>query len=185
MPYWTIDSPVTVTDVLLPNETRTLPVTITTPELEMPLNPSWKVSSIERVDLIVQAIPLQGGVPAVNQTTLMIDSIVELDISVTGALNDISVNDIMGGNTNRFVGFEVSIVHNLGSNNTLAQVTLSGMPCTSLAPNSAASTNPWKQATCSNGRSSFRTLLCQVRAPLRIHDGRLQSRLHHPLLLRL
>ena len=152
VPYWTIDSPVTITDVLLPNETRTLPVTITTPELVMPLNPSWKVSSIERVDLIVQAIPLQGGVPAVNQTTLMIDSIVELDISVTGALNDISVDDIMGGNTNRFVGFEVSIVHNLGSNSTLAQVTLSAMPCTNLAPNSAASTNPWKLATCSNGK---------------------------------
>ena len=49
----------------------------------MPLNPSWKVSSIERVDLMIQAIPLQGGVPAVNQTTLMIDSVVELDISIT------------------------------------------------------------------------------------------------------
>ena len=97
MPYWIIDSPVTITDVLLPNETRTLPVTITTPELEMPLNPSWKVSSIERVDLMIQAIPLQGGVPAVNQTTLMIDSVVELDISITSEIDDISVNDIMGG----------------------------------------------------------------------------------------
>ncbi len=152
VPYWIIDSPVTITDVLLPNETRTLPVTITTPELEMPLNPSWKVSSIERVDLMVQAIPLQGGVPAVNQTTLMIDSIVELDISVTSEIDDISVNDIIGGNTDRFVGFEVTIVHNLGSNNTLAQVSLSAMPCTSLAPTTAASGSPWTQSTCSNGK---------------------------------
>ena len=143
VPYWIIDSPVTITDVLLPNETRTLPVTITTPELEMPLNPSWKVSSIERVDLMIQAIPLQGGVPAVNQTTLVIDSVVELDISMTGEISDISVNDIMGGNTNRFVGFEVTIVHNLGSNSTLAQVSLSAMPCTSLAPTTAASGSPW------------------------------------------
>ncbi len=152
VPYWIIDSPVTITDVLLPNETRTLPVTITTPELEMPLNPSWKVSSIERVDLMIQAIPLQGGVPAVNQTTLVIDSVVELDISMTGEISDISVNDIMGGNTNRFVGFEVTIVHNLGSNSTLAQVSLSAMPCTSLAPTTAASGSPWKESTCSNGK---------------------------------
>ena len=152
VPYWIIDSPVTITDVLLPNETRTLPVTITTPELEMPLNPSWKVSSIERVDLMIQAIPLQGGVPAVNQTTLMIDSVVELDISITSEIDDISVNDIMGGNTDRFVGFEVTIIHNLGSNNTLAQVSLSAMPCTSLAPTTAASGSPWTQSTCSNGK---------------------------------
>ena len=152
VPFWIIDSPVTITDVLLPNETRTLPVTITTPELEMPLNPSWKVSSIERVDLMIQAIPLQGGVPAVNQTTLVIDSVVELDISMTGEISDISVNDIMGGNTNRFAGFEVTIVHNLGSNSTLAQVSLSAMPCTSLAPTTAASGSPWKESTCSNGK---------------------------------
>ena len=152
VPYWIIDSPVTITDVMLPNETRTLPVTITTPELEMPLNPSWKVSSIERVDLMVQAIPLLGGVPAVNQTTLLIDSIVELDISVTSEIDDITVNDIIGGNTDRFVGFEVTIVHNLGSSNTLAQVSLSAMPCTSLAPTTAAPSSPWKQSTCSNGK---------------------------------
>ena len=152
VPFWIIDSPVTVTDVLLPNETRTLPVTITTPELEMPINPAYKVSSTEEVDLMIQAIPLQGGVPAVNQTTIVIDSIVELEISLTGEINDISVNDIMGGNTNRFVGFEVTINHNLGSSNTLAQVSLSAMPCTSLAPIAAVSESPWKQSTCSNGK---------------------------------
>ncbi len=125
VPFWTIHSPVTITDVLLPNETRAIPVTITTPELEMPLNPSWKVSSIEQVDLIVQAIPMEGGVPATNQTTILVDSIVELDIIVTGGANDITINDIIGGNFNRWVDFEVTIVHNLGSNNTLAQVSLS------------------------------------------------------------
>jgi len=61
VPFWIIHSPVTMTDVLLSNETRTIPVTITTPGLQMPLNPSWKVSSIEEVDLIIQAISLEGG----------------------------------------------------------------------------------------------------------------------------
>ena len=125
IPFWNIHSPVTITDVLLPNETRTIPVTISTPHLEMPINPSWKVSSIEQVDLIVQAIPMEGGVPSTNQTTLLIDSIVELEIIVTGGANDITVNDIIGGNFNRWIDFEVSIVHNLGSNDTLAQVSLS------------------------------------------------------------
>jgi len=125
IPFWNIHSPVTITDVLLPNETRAIPVTISTPHLEMPLNPSWKVSSIEQVDLIIQAIPMEGGVPSTNQTTLLIDSIVELEISVTGGANDITVNDIIGGNSNRWIDFEVTIVHNLGSNDTLAQVSLS------------------------------------------------------------
>ena len=124
VPFWNIDSPVTITDVLLPNETRAIPVTITTPKLQMPLNPSWKVSSIEQVDLIIQAIPMEGGVPATNQTTLLIDSIVELDITLTGGANDITVDDIIAGNFNRWVDFEVTIVHNLGSNDTLAQVSL-------------------------------------------------------------
>ena len=124
IPFWNIHSPVTITDVLLPNETRAIPVTISTPHLEMPLNPSWKVSSIEQVDLIVQAIPMEGGVPSTNQTTLLIDSIVELEISVTGGANDITVDDIIAGNFNRWIDFEVTIVHNLGSNDTLAQVSL-------------------------------------------------------------
>ena len=133
VPFWNIHSPVTITDVLLPGETRAIPVTISTPGLEMPLNPSWKVSSIEQVDLIVQAIPMQGGVVATNQTTLMIDSIVELDVTVTGGANDITVDDIIAGNFNRWVDFEVTIVHNLGSNDTLAQV--------SLTPSSSATRN--------------------------------------------
>jgi len=151
VPFWNIHSPVTITDVLLPNETRAIPVTISTPHLEMPLNPSWKVSSIEQVDLIIQAIPMEGGVPATNQTTLLIDSIVELDISVSGGASDITEDDIMAGNFNRWVDFEVTIVHNLGSNDTLAQVSLSpsvgnGMSFvqdTSLAGSSPAELQRW------------------------------------------
>ncbi len=124
IPYWTIHSPTSITDVVMPNTTRTITVTITTPEIEMPLDPSWKVSSIEQVDIIVQAIPLEGGVPATNQTSLVIDSVVELDVRITGGANQVSVDDVISGNTDRFVDFEVTIVHNLGSNSTLAQVTL-------------------------------------------------------------
>ncbi len=124
IPYWTIHSPTSTTDVVMPNTTRTITVTITTPDIEMPLNPAWKVSSIEQVDILVQAIPLEGGVPATIQTTLVIDSVVELDVRVTGGANPVNVDDVISGNTDRFVNFEVTIVHNLGSNSTLAQVTM-------------------------------------------------------------
>ena len=124
VPFWNIHSPVTLTDVLMPGETRAIPVTISTPHLEMPLNPAWKVSSTEQVDLIVQAIPMEGGVPSWNQTTLLIDGVVNLEISVVGAPNDITVDDIIGGNIDRWIDFEVTIEHNLGSNDTVAQVSL-------------------------------------------------------------
>ena len=76
---------------------------------------------------------MEGGVIATNQTTLMIDSIVELEITVTGGANDITVDDIIAANFNRWVDFEVTIVHNLGSNDTTAQV--------SLSPSSSATRN--------------------------------------------
>lgn len=146
VPYWTIYSPTTITDVVMPNETRTIPVTITTPHVQMPLNPSWKISSIEQVDIAIQAIPLEGGIPAVNQTTLVIDGIVELDVKVTGGSAVISAEDVESGNTNRFVDFEVSIIHNLGSNSTLAQV--------NLAPKSTGSDATGKSFTALNGGSA-------------------------------
>jgi uncharacterized membrane protein len=124
VPFWNIHSPVTITDVLMPDETRAIPVTISTPHLVMPLNPAWKVSSIEEVDLIVQAIPMEGGVPSWNQTTLMIDGIVKLEISVIGGNNDITADEIIGGNIARWIDFAVTIEHNLGSNDTLAQISL-------------------------------------------------------------
>jgi len=124
VPFWNIHSPVTLTDVLMPDETRAIPVTISTPRLEMPLNPAWKVSSVEQVDLIVQAIPMEAGVPSWNQTTLLIDGVVNLEISEVGVSNDITVDDIIGGNIDRWIDFEVTIEHNLGSNDTLAQISL-------------------------------------------------------------
>ena len=123
VPHWTIQTPIGITDIVMPDTTRTIPVTITTPSLEMPLDPSLKVSSIETVDIIVQAIPLEGGVPATNQTTLVIDSVVELDVKITSGANIISTEDILSENTDRFVDFEVRIVHNLGTNSTSASHT--------------------------------------------------------------
>ncbi|MDP6986088.1 MAG: hypothetical protein QGH38_02580 [Candidatus Thalassarchaeaceae archaeon] len=122
VPYWNIFSPVTITDVVMPGEERTIPVTIITPEIEMPLDPSWKVWADLQINLAIQAIPLEGGVPATNQTTLIIDKYVEIDVSIIGGANDIGVDDFLSGNTDRFVDFAVELKNNLGSDDTATQI---------------------------------------------------------------
>jgi len=122
VPYWNIFSAVTITDVVMPGQERTIPVTIITPEIEMPLDPSWKVSADLQINLAIQAIPLEGGVPATNQTTLIIDKYVEIDVSIIGGANDIGVDDFLSGNTDRYVDFAVELKNNLGSDDTATQV---------------------------------------------------------------
>ena len=125
VPHWVIYSPITTTDVLMPNETRTIPVTITTPELRMPIDPAWKVGADLQVQLGIQAIPLDGGLPSANLTTLILDRVVELEIEVTGSPANVSADEFIAGSVSRYVDFQVRLVHNLGSNDSQAQVTLS------------------------------------------------------------
>jgi hypothetical protein len=124
VPHWQIHSPVTITDVVMPGELRTIPVTIITPSIVMPLDPAWKIAAELQINLAIQAIPLEGGIPTTNQTTLIIDKVVEIDVQVTGGASDISVSDFLSGNTVRFVDFHVQLVNNLGSDNTATQVIL-------------------------------------------------------------
>ena len=124
VPYWTIHSPVTLTDVLMANETRTIPVTITTPSLQMPVNPAWNIEAGLQVQIGIQAIPVEGGLPSSNLTTLVIDGMVEMDLEILGQPQDVSVDELLAGSTDRYVDFRVQMVHNLGSNNSQAQVTL-------------------------------------------------------------
>jgi len=124
VPYWQIYSPVSITDVVMPGELRTIPVTIITPSIVMPLDPAWKIAAELQINLAIQAIPLEGGIPVTNQTTLIIDKVVEIDVEVIGGAGDISVSDFLSGNTVRFVDFQVQLVNNLGSGNTATQVSL-------------------------------------------------------------
>lgn len=129
VPAWEIDSPVTRTDLILPNETRTIPVTISTPTLKMPLDPSWKISADTQVQLGIQAIPLEGGLPATNTTTIIVSPMVEIEVEITGEPDDVQVEEFLDGskgfsNTDRYIDFEVKLLHNLGSNNNQATVNL-------------------------------------------------------------
>lgn len=125
VPYWTIDSPVTMTDIISPNGTRTIPVTITTPRLQMPLDAAWKISADLQVELGIQAIPVEGGLPSTNSTTLIISPMVEIAVEITDAPADVTADEILGGaSTDRYIDFQVQLVHNLGSSSTQATVTL-------------------------------------------------------------
>ena len=125
VPYWQIDSPVTLTDVLMANDTRTIPVTVTTPSLQMPLNPAWNIEAGLQIQIGIQAIPIEGGLPSTALTTLIIDGMVEMDLEIVGQPQDVTVEEFLGGSSDRYVDFQVQMVHNLGSNNSQAQVTLS------------------------------------------------------------
>ena len=125
VPYWTIDSPVTMTDIVSPNETRIIPVTITTPRMKMPLDPAWKIGADLQIELGIQAIPVEGGLPSTNTTTLIISPMVEIAIEITGAPANVTAEQILSGtSTDRYIDFQVELVHNLGSSNTQATVNL-------------------------------------------------------------
>ena len=129
VPAWEINSPVKRTDLIMPNETRTIPVTISTPTLKMPLDPTWKISADTQVQLGIQAIPLEGGLPATNTTTIIVSPMVEIEVEITGEPEDVQVEQFLDGtkgfsNTDRYVDFEVRLLHNLGSNNNQATVNL-------------------------------------------------------------
>jgi len=124
VPYWTIHSPVTLTDVMIANETRTIPVTITTPTLQMPLNPAWNIEAGLQIQIGIQAIPVEGGLPSSNLTMIIVDGMVEMDLEILGQPRDVSVDELLSGSSDRYVDFQVQMVHNLGSNNSQAQVTL-------------------------------------------------------------
>ena len=128
VPYWHIISAISITDVVMPGEQRTIPVTIITPEIEMPLDPSWKVSADLQINLAIQAIPMEGGIPATNQTTIIIDKYVEIDVSIIGGNHDIEVDDFLSGNTDRYVDFSVELKNNLGSDDTATQVQFQATP---------------------------------------------------------
>ena len=124
VPYWTIDSPVTLTDVMMANDTRTIPVTITTPPLQMPLNPAWNIDAGLQIQIGIQAVPIEGGLPSSALTTLIIDGKVEMDLEIIGQPQDVTVDEFLSGSSDRYVDFQVQMVHNLGSNDSRAQVTL-------------------------------------------------------------
>ena len=95
----------------------------------MPLDPSWKISADTQVQLGIQAIPLEGGLPATNTTTIIVSPMVEIEVEITGEPDDVQAEQFLDGskgfsNTDRYIDFEVKLLHNLGSNNNQATVNL-------------------------------------------------------------
>lgn len=127
-PYWQIYSPVELTNLILPGENITIPVTITLPELEMPLQSSWKIDAGLQLQLRIQAIPTAGGIDVVASTyitvlpAVMIDiDYIDLDLcpesnsdgTFSFCPGDITEEEIYSGQAQRFINFEVQAKHNL------------------------------------------------------------------------
>jgi hypothetical protein len=116
VPYWTIDSPVTMTDLVSPNETRTIPITITTPRMQMPMDAAWKIGADLQIEFRIQAIPVEGGLPSTNTTTLIVSPMVEITVEISGEPENVTTEQILGGSSSdRYIDFQVQLVHNLGS----------------------------------------------------------------------
>ena len=79
VPYWTIISPVTITNILLPGENITIPVTFILPDMEIPLQSALKINADLELTFRVQAIPLSGGLDVIATTSIHVLPKVEID----------------------------------------------------------------------------------------------------------
>jgi len=125
-PYWSIDSPVELTNLLLPGENITIPVTITLPELEMPILSSWKIDADILLHLRVQATPLSGGISIIATTYITVLPIVIIDFEIEDTercydegqtewfcVEDVDEEEVLGASVIRIVDFQIQAKHNL------------------------------------------------------------------------
>ena len=134
VPYWTIISPVTVTNILLPGENITIPVTFILPDMEIPLQSSLKINADLELTFRVQAIPLSGGLDVIATTSIHVLPKVEIDFELLDdndepldldcpldkgfevCLEEVTMEEITSLSVNRALKFRVQSKNNLASN---------------------------------------------------------------------
>ncbi|MFL2957730.1 MAG: hypothetical protein ACJZ4Z_02945 [Candidatus Thalassarchaeaceae archaeon] len=133
VPYWTIISPVTITNILLPGENITIPVTFILPDMEIPLQSALKINADLELTFRVQAIPLSGGLDVIATTSIHVLPKVEIDfellddndepldadcplnIAFEVCLEDVTSEEITSLSVNRALKFRVQAKNNLAS----------------------------------------------------------------------
>ena len=133
VPYWTIISPVTITNILLPGENITIPVTFILPDMEIPLQSSLKINADLELTFRVQAIPLSGGLDVIATTSIHVLPKVEIDFELLDdndepldadcplnkgfevCLEDVTSEEITSLSVNRALKFRVQAKNNLAS----------------------------------------------------------------------
>lgn len=133
VPYWSINSPVTLTNILLPGENITIPVTFTLPDMEIPLQSIWKINADLMLTFRIQAIPLSGGLDVIATTSIHVLPKVEVDFEILDendqplidtcpqnknysvCLEEVTSEEITALSVNRALKFRVQTKNNLAS----------------------------------------------------------------------
>ena len=129
VPYWTIDAPVELTSIILPSDHVIIPVSVCLPELDMPIQPEWKINADLRLHLRVQAIPVSGGLDVIAVTNITVSPTVEIDFNILNTencpgeykqtwycLSDMTADEFTNTNgVSKTILFDIQAKHNLGS----------------------------------------------------------------------
>jgi len=134
VPYWTIISPVTTTNILLPGENITIPVTFILPDMEIPIQSIWKINADLMLTFRLQAIPLSGGLDVIASTSIHVLPKVEVDFELVEGeddepldadcpankdyeicLEEVTEEEITALSVNRALKFRVQTKNNLDS----------------------------------------------------------------------
>ena len=133
VPYWTIIAPVTITNILLPGENITIPVTFILPDMEIPMQSALKINADLELTFRVQAIPLSGGLDVIATTSIHVLPKVEIDFELLDdndeplnsdcpltkgyeiCLEEVTSEEITSLSINRALKFRVQAKNNLAS----------------------------------------------------------------------
>ena len=133
VPYWTIIAPVTITNILLPGENITIPVTFILPDMEIPMQSALKINADLELTFRVQAIPLSGGLDVIATTSIHVLPKVEIDFELLDdddepldadcpqnkgyevCLEEVTSEEITSLSVNRALKFRVQAKNNLAS----------------------------------------------------------------------
>jgi len=133
VPFWTIISPVTTTNILLPGENITIPITFILPDMEIPIQSIWKINADLMLTFRLQAIPLSGGLDVIASTSIHVLPKVEVDFELLDendepldedcpadkdyevCLEEVTEEEITALSVNRALKFRVQTKNNLAS----------------------------------------------------------------------
>ncbi|MDP6870397.1 MAG: hypothetical protein QGI21_06480 [Candidatus Poseidoniaceae archaeon] len=116
---WQVISSVDVTDVIPANSNVTLSVQITPAPISSPLDPGERNSAGDTLNAWISATPVEGGIPSVNSTQLVIRAVIVVDPGPETELIVLTENQVLEANgtggIDEIIPLYVEARHNLGS----------------------------------------------------------------------
>jgi uncharacterized membrane protein len=168
---WDIDV-VSSSPTLNPAGTTSVIIDVTPPALTNPLDPALKLRAGDTVNMWVQVMPVEGGLPTITAFPFVMQPVITIDPALNSSevvLTEQEVIDGVGaGGFQHFVDIDISVLHNLHTSNHLNQelsadfsigtveftpktsgggINETGRWSASVAPNSLASLKPGDTTT--------------------------------------